>query len=209
MKASKKEIILSVLLCLAPILLGIFYWNALPEQMPTHFDLNNEPDGWSSKSFAIFGIPAILALVDGICLLGLRSDPRAERQSAVLQKIVLWIPGVISCGLMPMMIYIALGRTVNIAFYVQLLLGILFLVIGNYLPKCRQNFTMGIRLPWTLADEENWNYTHRLGGFCWVLAGIVMAVNAFIGSAWVMLAVIMLAVLIPCAASYCYYRKHR
>lgn len=209
MKVSKKEVIFSLLLCLAPILLGLVYWNALPELVPTHFNLQNEPDGWSSKTFAVLGLPALLAAIELVCLLGTSRDPRAERQSAALQRIALWTPSALSCMLMPLIIYTALGRTVNIALYVQLLLGVLFVLVGNYLPKCRQNATMGIRLPWTLADEENWNYTHRIGGFCWVAAGAVMLVNAFVGSVWVLFAVIAAAVLLPTAASYHYYRSHR
>ena len=61
MNYSKKEIILSVALCLLPILLGLYWWEELPDMIPTHFDLNNQPNGWSSKPFAVFGLPAFMA----------------------------------------------------------------------------------------------------------------------------------------------------
>ncbi len=209
MKASKKEMILSVALCLLPILLGLYLWNDLPELVPTHFDLNNNPDGYSGKAFAVFGLPLIMAALDAVLLFGLKSDPKADRHSRVLSRIMLWfIPG-LSCVLMPVCLLAALGRRVNIALFVQLLCGALFIVIGNYLPKCRQNYTMGIKLPWTLNDEGNWNYTHRLGGFVWVICGFILLLNAFIGSGWLMLAVLFATILIPVAASYIYYRKHK
>ena len=209
MKASKKEMILSVVLCLLPIVLGLFLWKRLPEQVPTHFGLNNEPNGYSSKVFAVFGLPAFMAALDALCLFGLSSDPRAEKHSKVLDRIMLWfIPG-LSILVSSLCLLTAIGKRINIALVMQLLIGVVFIVVGNYLPKCRRNYTMGIKLPWTLNDDDNWNYTHRLGGFVWVIAGLVMLVNAFIGSLWILLAVIFAAVIVPTAASYIYYRRHK
>ena len=209
MKASKKEMILSVVLCLLPIVLGLVMWKALPERIPTHFDLNSQPDRYSSKAFAVFGLPILVAALDALCLFGLKSDPKADKHSKVLDKIMLWfIPGL--CMLVyTLCLLAAVGKNVNIALILQLLIGVLFLIIGNYLPKCRRNYTMGIKLPWTLEDDDNWNYTHRLGGFVWVIAGLVQLVNAFVGRPWVFFVTIAVAVLLPTAASYIYYRRHK
>ena len=76
-------------------------------------------------------------------------------------------------------------------------IGVLFMIIGNYLPKCKQNYTMGIKLPWTLDDEENWNRTHRFAGFLWVAGGVVIAINAFLKWEWLFLVVVFAMVLIP------------
>ena len=57
-----------------------------------------------------------------------------------------------------------------------MLIGMLFIIIGNYMPKARQSYTIGIRIPWTLDNEENWNRTHRLAGWLWMISGIVLAV---------------------------------
>lgn len=209
MKASKKEMILSVLLCLLPIALGLIMWKQLPDKIPTHFGLNSEPNGYSGKYFAVFGLPLVMAGLDALCLFGLKSDPKADRHSKVLAKIMLWfIPGM-SCVLVPVCLFAAMGKKVNIALFAQLFIGITFIVVGNYLPKCRQNYTMGIKLPWTLNDEENWNYTHRLGGFVWVVAGFLQIINAFFGKPWIMFVTLFAAMIIPTAASYIYYRKHR
>ena len=209
MKASKKEMILSVALCLLPILLGLYMWNDLPDKVPTHFDLNNVPNGYSSKAFAVFGLPCFMAALDALCLFGLSSDPRAEKHSKFLDRMMLWFIPALGLVVTPLCLFAAVGKQVNISLFVQLLIGIVFIVVGNYLPKCRRNYTMGIKLPWTLNDDDNWNYTHRLGGFLWVICGVVMLVNAFIGSFRVLLAVILVAVLVPTVASYVYYRKHR
>ena len=209
MKASKKEMILSVLLCLLPIVLGLIMWNELPDMVPTHFDINNEPDDYSSKYFAVFGLPLVMAGLDAVCMFALKSDPRAEMHSRVLSKIMLWFVPVLSCIVVPLCFFAAVGKEINIGLLMQLLIGVVFIVIGNYLPKCRQNYTMGIRLPWTLSDEDNWNYTHRVGGFAWVVAGFIEIVNAFVGVVWLFFVVVFAAALIPTVVSYIYYRKHK
>ena len=88
--------------------------------------------------------------------------------------------------------------------------GLLFLLIGNYMPKFRQNATIGIRVKWTLENEENWNVTHRFGGKVWVAAGLACMIAALLPSAAmavVFTAAIVAAAVVPCVYSYLYYRK--
>ena len=87
--------------------------------------------------------------------------------------------------------------------------GLLFLILGNYLPKIRQNRTMGIKLPWTLQSEENWTRTHRLSGFLWVLCGLVMIPLSLLRlwSGWLFGALLAVMVLIPAVYSYALHRK--
>ena len=87
-------------------------------------------------------------------------------------------------------------------------MGLLFILIGNYLPKTKQSYTMGIRLPWTLSSEENWNRTHRLAGFLWVLCGVLFIVMSFIGwSLPLFLILLAVMILVPLIYSYLLYRK--
>ena len=92
-----------------------------------------------------------------------------------------------------------------------LFMGILFLVIGNYLPKCKQNYTIGIKLPWTLNDEENWNKTHRFAGVVWTICSIVIIVGSFFnkGAFYTTFPSLFVMVFAPLIYSYIYYRKHR
>ena len=89
-------------------------------------------------------------------------------------------------------------------------MGLMLLVVGNYLPKCRQNYTVGIKVPWTLASKENWDATHRLAGKLWVAGGVVillLAIQPWI-PAFPMSLVIMLAVtFVPMIYSFVYYIK--
>lgn len=88
-----------------------------------------------------------------------------------------------------------------------LFLGLMFLVVGNYLPKCKQTYTVGIRLPWTLADEDNWAYTHRLAGKVWTIGGLVILALTFLRLPALQFVVILVLVLIPTAASFLYARR--
>lgn len=205
----RKSMIISVLLCLLPILWGVFLWNKLPDQIATHFDFNGAPNGYSSKISTILGMPCLLALVNAFVLFFVRIDPKVTAQPPVMQKILLCIVPVITNFIMPAMLFNAIGINIPISTIIVVLVGVLFILIGNYLPKCKLNYTMGIRLPWTLDDPENWNYTHRIAGFIWVIGGIAMVVNAFLQSQITTFIIIVLLVGLPTACSYLYYRKHK
>ena len=89
------------------------------------------------------------------------------------------------------------------------MLGLLFLIIGNYLPKARQNYTIGIKIPWTLANEENWNRTHRLAGYLWMICGILMIFNCltrFVPAIW-LFGILLIMVLVPCIYSFWLHAK--
>ena len=83
------------------------------------------------------------------------------------------------------------------------------ILIGNYLPKTKQSYTMGIKLPWTLHSEENWNRTHRMAGFLWVIGGTLMVLISLLHlwQVWMMLVIITVMVLVPTVYSYLLYKK--
>lgn len=205
---NKKLMALSVALCLLPTLAGVLLWDKLPARIATHFDFNGVADGWSSKGFAVFFLPMMLAALNALCLFAVGKDPEAHRQSKALQIFFLWFTPVLSCVVMALIYLTALEYAMRVDVCIALLLGVVFLVVGNYLPKCRRNHTMGIRIKWTLQSEENWNYTHRLGGFCFVACGIVTLIGGIAGWAWLLFPCILLAVAVPVIASYRYYSKN-
>jgi uncharacterized membrane protein len=122
-------------------------------------------------------------------------------------RLVLWICPGLSLLLSTLTYSVALGCEIDVEVIMPLVMGVLFLVIGNLLPKCRQSYTMGIKLPWTLNNEENWNKTHRFGGKVWVAGGIVILATAFIGSFWILMGVLLIMVTVPTLYSYLLYRK--
>ena len=90
-----------------------------------------------------------------------------------------------------------------------LFMGALFVIIGNYMPKCKQSYTIGIKIPWTLNDEENWNKTHRMAGFLWVIGGVVIMATAFLGTFQLLFVVLIPMVIIPFVYSYLLYKKNK
>lgn len=209
MTPEKKRMILTTALCLLPVLAGLALYSRLPQQVPTHFDFSGAPDVWSSRPFAVFGLPALMAAMNLFLHLCLEKDPRRANMSAALKYISLWLMPVLSvltCGLT---LGAAMGRRVHAETVAPVLVGVLFLLIGNYLPKTKQNCTMGIRLPWTLNSEENWNRTHRLAGFWWVAIGVLFVLLALLGlwNGWLLASVLLAAILVPAVYSYLLYRR--
>lgn len=211
LKRNKLTIILTALITAAPMLLGLALWSRLPETIATHFDMNGVPNGWSSRAFTVFGLPLFLVAVHLLCAFGTMMDPKRKNIQDKMYKLVLWICPVISVLVCTAVYLYALGVNVDMARTAEVMVGILFIIIGNYLPKCRQSYTMGIKLPWTLHDEENWNATHRFGGWLWMAGGVAYLLLALLGvrSTALMLAFLLVMVLAPTVYSYLYYLRHK
>ena len=212
LKRNRKTVILTTMIAALPILAGLLLWSRLPETIATHFNANGQPNGWSSRAFAVFGLPAFLVAVHLLCTFGTLMDPKRKNIQDKMYKLVLWVCPVISIFTCGGVYLYALGVHVDMARTAELLVSVLFIVIGNYLPKCRQSYTMGIKLPWTLNDEENWNATHRFGGRLWMGCGVVILALSLLGLArntGVLLGFILVMVLAPTAYSYLYYRRHQ
>ena len=207
-KQYKRTLILTSLVLLIPIIVGLLLWNQLPDPMPSHWNIHGEVDGWSSKAFAVFGLPALMLAVQWLCLIACTVDPKHRNYNPKMIKLCLWICPAIGLILCAMVYPAALGYSVPIEIIMPLLVGAMFIVIGNWLPKCPQTYTMGIKLPWTLASEANWNATHRFGGKVWVFGGIVTMLTAFWGNFWILMVILAVMVILPTVYSYCYYRKN-
>jgi uncharacterized membrane protein len=105
----------------------------------------------------------------------------------------------------------AMGVELDVLKIGFLVIGVLFLILGNYLPKCKHNYTIGIKIPWTLASEENWNATHRFAGKVWVAGSILLLFCAFLpvaGTIWIAFCIMLVLVVLPTLYSYLYSRKH-
>ena len=207
-KKYKKTMILTSIVMLLPILIGVLLWDRLPEQVATHFDFEGNPNGWTSRGFTVFGIPLFLLVCQWIAAVATLSDPKHKNLSEKVFKLILWLVPIVSLILVFVTYGYALGYETSEGSIAFAIMGIFFIVIGNYLPKCRQNYTVGIKIPWTLHDEENWNHTHRMAGYLWMLGGLIMLANIFLKWDWLFAVVLAVAVLVPMIYSYLYYRKH-
>ncbi|AWN61249.1 SdpI family protein [Streptococcus sobrinus] len=211
MKVNKKLLALSSSIILLPVLFGLYAWQDLPNRMATHFGPTGQADSWASKPFVILFIPLFLL---GLHLFGIfvtNRDPKSQMTSLKIRYLVYAIVPFMSSFFTIYMYRKNLGYAINTPLFVGLAFGFFFIVIGNYLPKIRQNYTVGLRFPWNINDEGSWNHTHRLAGFLWVLGGLIIIVDGFIDFAfvWVFFGSVILMVLLPIINSYLYYRKHR
>ena len=207
-KQHKKQLILTSIVTLIPMVMGLLLWKQLPDLLPSHWDINGNVDNWSSKAFTVFGMPVFLLALQWFAVFASSSDPKYTNYHPKLLAVVLWICPLISLICSGLSYTTALGFPLQIERIVPVLLGLMFVILGNLMPKSRQTYTMGIRLPWTLASEENWNKTHRLAGKIWVAGGIVSIALAFLNCLWLFLAVLVLMAAIPTLYSYLHYRHH-
>ena len=207
-KKYKKTLIISSLTLLIPVIAGLLLWNKLPDPMPSHWNIHGEVDGWSSKTFMVFGMPALMLVLQWVCIFASMADPKYQNYNPKMIKLMFWICPVIGLILCCMVYPQAMGYSVAIEIIIPLLMGVLFIIVGNWLPKCKQTYTMGIKLPWTFASEENWNATHRFGGKVWFFGGIVTILTAFWGRFWLLIGILVVMVILPTVYSYLYYRNH-
>ena len=206
-KKNLKVLIITSLVILLPVVAGVILWNQLPEQIPSHWNLNGEVDGWSSKPFVVFGMPLLMLAFQWLCALGTGADPKKANHSKKMVHLVLWIIPVINILLNVLIYATALGEELRVEVIMPVFIGLVFTIVGNYMPKCKQNYTIGIKIPWTLDSEENWNKTHRLAGWLWTVCGIVIMLTGFFGGFWLFFVVVPVMVFAPMLYSYLLHRK--
>lgn len=211
-KKHKLTVILTSLLTLLPILIGAVMWNQLPDVMPRHFGLDGAADGWSSKASVVFGIPLIMLVLHWV-LIGLTNlDRRNVQQNSKALSMIYFTMPIVSLMACAATYSAALGREFDLFTLMPMLMGLLFIAIGNYLPKTRLNATLGIKMRWTLANEQNWNRTHRFGGKVWVIGGVLMLFTGFLPTAAFTAALVglmLLMIIAPMLYSYMDYRSQK
>lgn len=205
---------------LGPVLAGVLLVAALavyaklPAELPTHWNASGEVDGWMSKSIAAF-LPAALTLGIWALLAVLpRFDPRREHYERfwptywlIANVVLLFLALVTGASLA-----VGLGWRVDVTRLAVLGTGVLFIALGNVMPRLRSNWWMGVRTPWTLSSDRVWRETHRVAGVAFVLAGLVTLASVALPaevSVWVMIATIVVASLIPAIYSYVAWRRER
>ena len=206
-KNNLKTLIVTSVVILLPILAGILLWNQLPEQLPVHWNASGEVDGWSSKAMGVFGFPALLLAVQWLCVFGTSADPKKAAHSEKVLKLVLWIVPILSVVLNGIIFATAMGKDLPVDMVAAMLVGVIIAIIGNYLPKCKQNYTIGIKIPWTLNSEENWNRTHRFAGRLWTVCGLVVVLAGLVDVLWIMLGTFIIIAFVPMVYSYILHRK--
>lgn len=183
----RRLIAFSVVVVVAMLALGAYAWTQLPSgaEVPIHWGPDGTPNGYASKSIGLFLLPLITA---GLAVL-LAFIPRFEPRRANLERSgkaygAIWV-GVmlLMAGIQVIVVATTLGGTPDMTQLMLLGIGALYLVIGNYLPKVRPNYMMGIRTPWTLTSDLAWTRTHRVGGRLFVAEGLLFIALGLVGVA--------------------------
>ena len=193
LKEYKMSLISGSILTISPSLAGILLWNRLPEKIATHFDQHNLANGWSSKPVAVFGIPFLLLLVHLFCVFFTANDPKRKNINRRIFTMILWL--------------VPVGMDIDIGVIVNIMVGIMFIILGNYIHKVKQNYTVGMKLPWTLNSEENWNRTNRMAGWVLILSGVLFLMNSLLLKTEIVLIIILAAVFVPMIYSFILYKK--
>lgn len=169
----------------AMVLVGAIAWLQLPAdaQVPIHWGADGQPDDWTGKTVGLFLLPLIAG---GVVLL-FAAIPRIEPRRTNLERSAtaygaIWIGVLLLLGGMQLLaVSSAMGAQFDMTRIVFVATGALFIVIGNYLPKVRPNYMVGIRTPWTLSSDVAWTKTHRIGGRLFVIEGVVMTLLGLLG----------------------------
>ena len=152
-----------------------------------------------------------LSLLAGqwLCFLISAADPGNRGRNEKPLRLVLWIMPILSLLCAGLFYALSAGISLSVGRITTLCLGLMFAAIGNYLPKCRRNYTIGIKVTWALASDENWNATHRFAGRVWVIGGVAVMLAALLPEGWNVFAAVLGAVVIsviPTVYSYRYYK---
>jgi len=173
---------LAVALILSLYVLGYFLYPHLPEQVPSHWNIEGEVDGYSSRTFHVLFFPSMILFLYIIMAFAPVLDPRPESYKKFLgvYEGFRWLMIGFLVLLYVTTTLFALGYPLSIGKIIRFVLGLLLALMGNYFGKIRHNYTFGIKTPWTLASEEVWNTTHRISGPLWVVVGLIWMLSIFI-----------------------------
>ena len=207
MKQSKSSILLTVV----SLLLSLTVFSSLPEQIPAHWNVHGTVDRFAPK-LTVFIFPGIIFLITILFQFMRRTDPNSDNYDKFQREYhrYTFVIGLVFFAVQIMTIAAAFRMDFNVNLIFCLGIGSLFIFIGNLLPKTKHNYFIGIRTPWTLADEQNWFRTHRLAGKIWVLGGLIVALTALAPESFqvpVFLTILAVMVVTPFVYSYTEFRK--
>jgi len=199
----------TTIICFLPLILSFVLYDKLPELVAIHFNYEGVADNYVPKAVGAFGLPVLMAAINIFIHFKLNNDPKKMNSPSALKYLGKWSVPIISVILIPVTLFIAIGYKIPIQIIALGVVGVIIVASGNYLPKCKQNYTVGIKLPWTLNSEVNWNKTHHIAGYLWILGGILMIIGSWIQIQGIslILSVGLVIIIIPCSYSYYLYKK--
>jgi uncharacterized membrane protein len=180
-------------------------WHRVPSRIAVHFGADGAADGYAGKAFGLLAVPVVLVVVTAVVLLLCQVEPRRGNLRDSARPLArVWAAAVALLVIVHLFIVVnALDDAPSGMAVLGVALGLLLVVVGNFLPKARRNHVFGVRTPWTLGSELSWYRTHRLAGPLFMVAGAVVVVAAVAGfDGTLLLAVALVAVLAVGLAAY-------
>lgn len=203
--------LLNLLLVVASFSASFLYFSYLPDQVPMHWNITGKIDSYMPKSLAAFVMPGLTLLVFVVYQILPYLDPKKNNYkhfNKEWQTIQTAIVGFLTY-MQFLVFYISTHPDTSLLPFMFVGLGTLFIIVGNNLSKIKQNYFIGIRVPWTLASEENWNKTHRFARSCFIASGVIILIEALFiwQAAVVVFGSIILAVILPSVYSLLLFKK--
>lgn len=180
MRATWKADALALTMIAAMFVLAAVNWSSAPSQMPVHWNWAGEPDRFGGRFEGLFGLPLAAAGMYVLLLLVPRIDPRKRNYDAFAGAFAIMRTVVVGLllGLDVVVLLWIRGERTHLNGLVTAEVGVALLLLGNYLPKVKSNFFVGVRTPWTLSSESSWRRTHRLAGWLFTIAGALTVMTA-------------------------------
>jgi uncharacterized membrane protein len=196
----------------AALAFSLAMYSRLPERIPIHWDMRGVADGWAGRMMGAFLLPGILAIVALILPRLPAIDPKRANYEKFRPTYDLVVNAVVTMlGVLHVAgLGVALGWPISMERLTPVMMGALFIVIGNVMPRARPNWLFGIRTPWTLTNDRVWERTHRLGGHLFVIGGVVVMLVALAPAPLVgpiMIGIVTVVAGTPLAYSYFTWRR--
>lgn len=212
MKSWSKPDWAAVLILLGMAGAALVLWSGMPDRLPMHWNAAGQIDRWGGKAEGMLTLPVTaLGLYLMLWFLPLL-DPRREHVAAFAEVLAVLRLTMVAflAAVYGVMLGHGLGHPLDMGYVVGLATGLVFTILGNYLPKVPSNWFVGVRTPWTLSSERAWNQTHRLAGKAFMLAGLAQILVTLVRPQWLVVTtavVLTPAVLVPVVYSYLVWRR--
>lgn len=206
--------VIAAFISLLPFAYWVVYKDTLPDAIPVHWNINGKVNGWQSKET----LPGFLAMISGIgvvvyCLLRFlkKIDPKRSAQLNEKTAVKVGIGIIVTLTAIQIVTLSSASTGFNITQGVLIIISLFFAFLGNVMYNIKPNYFIGLRLPWTLEDPENWRLTHRLAGILWFIGGLLCAVLSIILSprtlSPIFFSIVITLVVIPAGYSFILFRK--
>jgi len=207
---TKKEI-LPIILIIFAFAFGLFIYPLLPEQIPSHWNIEGEIDSWSGKGFAVLFFPSFTLIVYLLMTFIPLIDP-LRKNYLKFSRAYFWFRFLFVAFMISLYLYTlgaAFGNQIKINYFIIPALAVLFIFLGLFMPKVKRNYFVGIRTPWTIHSEETWNETHKYAGRVFIIAGLISLVGLFLPeySFLIFFIAVICAMIISVVYSYFVFRR--